>query len=229
MTIGEDQRHYALLPKMNASQLLLIEHRLAASGYSVARDKALSARKGGASVHIDPAGVCWSNTDVTDLVAPAVPDILKATKTIVPLSRLALQYFYAKRNDRGFTIRLSLRMESSKWWRELRSTNQSALAPDEHAVVAFLLSRSKGKCSVLTDFPSESCRVTRIGKTQYYDSSIDASEAALHLRSTSIKGSRSVYVPKDGKLLLQLFRPPNRRELTELLSGLGDWCGYAVR
>jgi len=180
-------------------------------------------------VRVNSNGVCWSNEDPTDLIAPIIPRVLTTPKQPVPHLKLSRRYVGLLRRGRGAVFRFSLRMELSRWWRELRAADQSALAPDEYDVAAFFLSHTEGECRLLTDFPSENFQVRRIGKRQYYESRIDAKEAARFLRPVGSKGQRNAYLPSSGVLEVDSFAPPGPTETRQLLSGLGDWSGFSIR
>jgi len=228
LRLTDDPRHFALLPKMNDQQVRMVADRISSLGFRILSDETIEGRKGGETFHADPAGVCWANEDPTDIIAPIVPQILSSKKQRLSLVQLRGKYFAQRTSGRRSIVRFFLRMESSRWWKGLRAMDQCALAPDEQAVASFLLSQCKGRCGFLTDFPSSSFEVKRIGRKQFYISQIEASEAALCLRSSSAKGARNAYLPKDGVLKVRSFNQPGEKEWTELFSGLGDWCGFSV-
>ena len=110
----------------------------------------------------------------------------------------------------------------------MRASNQSALTPDEQAVIRFLLKQAEGEVRVLTDYPTDSCAVTRIGRRQYYYASLAVSEFADVLRSGWDRGPRNAYLPKEGVVAIERYRSPSRTDLSNLFESLGDWCGYTT-
>jgi len=227
--IDESGRLYALLPKLCAQQITIIRERLEKVGYSVSWGETLRGVGRRAVLTVDPRGVCWSNDDIADCIGPVVPRMLAAKKQVVPLHALVSQYFQAKSSEGGFVVRFLPRMESSQLWEKLRATGQCALSPDEHAVFRAILASASGECRVLSDYPTRDCAVRIIGKRQYYESMVEPAEAASNLRMVGSKGTRNVYLPKDGLMRFQDLKPPVRSEMAEMLRSSGEWCYLSVR
>lgn len=220
-------RQYLLLPKLNDAQAALLRLRLAEVGYRVVRGRELKATSGKAVIGVDRAGLCWTNGSLDDPIAPVIPKLLSLPKEPASAESMFESYCVIRATPEGVVARLSLRMETSGLWDRLREAGVSALTPDELAVARLLLSHAVGKVSVLTDFPTESCRVRRIGRRQYYECRLDAREAAEGLRSSWERSPRSAYLPRDAILRVGSLRPISSEELAGGMASLGDWCGFA--
>jgi hypothetical protein len=227
-TLNEGRSFYLLLPKLSTQQLSTFEKRLLGVGYGVSRrGGVLRATKGTTVIRLDRRGVCYSNADAIDEIAPALPEILAAKREEAPLKDLAGRYFDAGKSAAGSIVRLWPRMESSFLWRELRATGQCALTPDEHAVFKTLFLHASGQCQVISDFPTDHSVVKMIGKRQYFESAMDPSEAASSLAMVGQRNARNVYLPRDGLLRFHRLAMPSTRELAELFRGLGEWCYFS--
>jgi hypothetical protein len=221
-------RFYALLPKLTQSQVSIIDNRLSALGFKSSNTDLLRAAKGVATLTVDPRGLCWSNRDMADVIIPTIPELLSVRKEFASLRRMGQAYFEAKKQGKGFLLRLAPRMESSSLWQGLRAAGSCALTPDEDAVYSLLLSSSSLASPLPTDFPTEGSTVIRIGRKQYYSTRIDASEAASTLRDVEARGPRNTYLPRSSFLSLSSFRIP-RRALRRTFEGLGEWCFFTPR
>jgi hypothetical protein len=206
------------------TQLEIIRLRLASSGYTISRSKVLRAAKGTAVLHVDPAGICWSSADVTDAVAPIIPEMLAVKKDRTPLDVIKDGYFSISTAGRRSVMRFNPRVESSSFWGELRATNTCGLTPDEREVYSYVLSQTSGCCQVVTDYPTEGCRIRRIGRKQYYQSTVETAEAASNLRVIGEQRVRSVYLPKTNLIQLNSMLDLSPRDLEELFLNLGEWC-----
>jgi hypothetical protein len=227
MALGEGRSFYLLLPKLTTRQLSLFEKRLLKVGYGTShKGGMLRATKGTTLIRLDPRGICHSNADVVDEIAPALPEILEAKKEAEPLENLAGRYFDAEKSAAGGVVRLWPRMESSFLWRELRAMGQCGLTPDEHAVFRSLFLHASGSCPMLSDFPSDQSVIRMIGKRRYFESVMEPATVASNLGMVGLRKSRNVYVPKDGLLRFRKLVMPSAREMTELFSGLGEWCYF---
>jgi hypothetical protein len=206
------------------TQLEIIQLRLASSGYAISRSKVLRAAKGTVVLHVNPAGLCWSNADITDVVAPIIPEMLEAKKDRTPLEAIKGGYFSISTAGRRSVLRFNPRVESSSFWGELRATNVCGLTPDECEVYSYVLSQTSGCCQVVTDYPTEGCRIRRIGRRQYYQSTVETAEAASNLRVVGEQRVRSVYLPKTNLIQLTSMPGLSPRDLEELFLNLGEWC-----
>ena len=218
-----------MLPKLNPSQVGVIRRRLERVGLRVAPGFPMSAASGTARVRVDPAGVCWSSTDTTDLIAPCIPELLGTAKEAATLPQLADMYFKVRRSGLTATVRLSTRAEASRWWRLLRSSDQAALTPDEREVASFILGHARGSCSMVTDFPNDSSVVRVIGERQYYETVLSRREASTTLREAGRRSSRNSYLPSDCLLRFDRFPAVGRSELRSSFAKLGDWCGFVLQ
>jgi hypothetical protein len=216
--------NYALLPKLTPAQLAAVAARLESKGYSVDQGSLLVAAGKDVILHVDPKGLCWSRADMADALFPAIPTILGMPKRTASLRWLSGLYFRVEGRGPRCLLKFSPRLESSATWRALRSAGECALSPDERAVAAAILSACSGKAPVLTDFPSEGCRVRIYGGRQYYESKLEPAEAAATLRVAGEKGPRTTYLPADGMFLVDSGRLPRGPETRALFDALGEWC-----
>ncbi len=217
-------RFYVLLPKLGRPQSEALAKRLTDKGFAVRRYSELVASKKGAVLHVNPAGFCWSNVDSGDALAPAIPGILALPKETTTLEDLRNRYFALGRSEGSVAVRFSTRMESSSLWEGLRTGGECGLTPDELAVASSVIGASRGGCRLLTDFPAEGSKIRIVGKRQYYESSLDQSEAASTLRPVGQKGERNSHLPREGILLFESLLLPPREKQLELFNGLGEWC-----
>lgn len=218
-------RYFALLPKLTGLQVATFEERLKALGFRTNSTDLLRAVKGGVTVTLDKAGLCWSNRDVTDILVPATPSVLSSKKQTVATRLLASAYFEVKKREGGLVLRLSPRLESSLHWRLLRAADSCALAPDEHAVYRLLFANSSLESEVLTDYPTEGCAVRRIGRKQYYSSIISGDEVADTLKEVGTSHPRNSYLPRDSLLRLSSLKV-SPGALAAVLQDLGEWCFF---
>jgi hypothetical protein len=210
---------------MNRAQLLALAKRLAGRGYVLEKSEVLTARSGKGVVHIDPSGVCWSAIDPEDVVLPIIPDVLASSKELIPLRALRSMY-YRPNPSGGRTLRITTRVESNATWDELRASDECGLAPDEHAVLSFLLERSRVACGMLTDFVTKGCEVRFCGRRLYFDSRLEPCEAVGTLRKVGARASRNSYLRRVGSLEGDSLERLARDDWFDLFAELGDWCYF---
>ncbi len=215
---------FILLPKLIPSQIDSLRQRLIGLGFAVTGDPRLTARRLRQTIHVNPAGFCWSSQDPTDAIVPLFPDLLAGPKQTVQLGVLKGSYFRAEPTQSGVDVRFSPRVDGGSLWTELRAAGDCGLAPDEASVVRAILSSASGKCRLLTDFPVEGSRVRLIGRRQYYESVLNTSEAAPTLRVVGRRAERNSYLPRNGAVHLESPNLPSRAEWVELFESLGEWC-----
>jgi hypothetical protein len=220
-------RHYLMLPKLNSAQTKILRDRLVRLGYHVRAGAGLRAKSKEGTIFVDPAGFCRSTFDPSDVIYPAIPELLAAKKELLPLEVLASLYFALEVSDGTTVARVSTRVESSTNWDALRTLGRCALAPDEWAVSSFLMSHSKGGCEVVTDFPSRGSVPRICGRRRYYDSILHVSQVASTLCVVGQKGSRNTYIPRSGILRLKGKVSPSHEKVFQLLAGLGEWCSLS--
>ena len=216
-------RFYILLPKLNRKQMQTLEGELKRKGFTVGGGYILYARNHDQAIHVNPSGLCWSNSDPSDAIVPALPRIMAASKMAVPLEDIKRLYFTLKPSGSFSMLRFEPRMERGSLWKELRASGQCGLAPDEYLLLLFFL-RSAGDCDVVTDFPASAGRRLLIGGKLYFDSRIAASEVRSTLRSVEASSTRNSYLPRRGVLRLAMYTSPSKREFSELFERLGEWC-----
>ena len=182
----------------------------------------------GPVLHLDPEGLCWSAADVDDHVLPIIPELIAMRKVGTSAKAIWTRYLNVKSHPGGTTVRLSTRMEYGTLWKILRGSGMCALAPDEHALIGLLLSKSESVSGLVTDFPTEGGVVKVIGHSQFYKTKLAGPEAARLLRSVKRRGAKNVYLPRDG--ILELGHPSSvsSRETAEAIVGVGEWCGFEL-
>jgi len=221
-SLGESE--YLLLPKLVPSQLETLSDRLSETGFMVSAGTTLTAKRRGQTIHVSTAGICRSNRDPMDAVAPAIPDLLRAKKEPTPVSAVMSAYFRSERVGQRILLRFLPRIESGSLWARLRRTDTCGVTPDENSVASFVLSCGIGHCKMTTDFPLEGSRVRVLGGRQFYDSSLPCSEAAATLRLAGQRRERNTYLPEDGVVELDSIEHPARGRWVGLLKDLGEWC-----
>jgi len=219
-------RFYLPLPKLTPDQMKTIRRRLKLIGFKTSQLGVLKAAAGATRIIVNPRGLSSSNRDMTDVIAPVIPELLSAGRRTVSSRTLRNEYFVAARQDGALVVRLSPRLESSSPWEQLRAADSCALTPDEHAVYSALLSSSEVTTPLVTDFPTRHSRVRRIGRRQYYDSRPSPSEAASTLRQIGSRGVRNTYLPKSAVIRLTSVSPA-RDWASEVFRELGDWCFFS--
>lgn len=219
-------RYCLLLPKLAPKQMSILVKRLVMKGCVLRASDPIVARSKEGVLRVSPAGMCWASFDPSDLVLPAVPEILESVKNAVPVKTLAAKYFAVARAGGGTVVRLSTRVESSTLWDELRSAGECGLTPDEHAVVTFLIGRADS-CTMVTDFPVDGSRTAIVGRRRFFDSKVESGEAVRTLRQVGVRGPRNSYVRREGMLRMEGFSAPARSELLGIFAGIGEWCSFA--
>jgi len=188
----------------------------------------MKASKSGVRIMVDRRGICSSNEDLSDFVAPAVPEILALAQARVSFSELRNMYFASETRGSALLLRLSPRLETQSFWEELRSMGSCALTPDERLVYSILLSSLVSLDPLVTDFPVEGSAVRRINGRQYYDSILEPAEAASTLRGMGSTQERSTYLPRNSLLSFSPASLP-KEELRRAFGELGDWCFLSLR
>jgi hypothetical protein len=219
-------RHYILLPKLNSAQMQVLAKRLTEKGLAVRHSGAISAKSVKGVIHVDPRGYCWSTFDPNDEVLPAIPALLEIRKERKPLMELAELYFKIAHSRGKTVVRLATRIESSTIWKALRASGDCGLSPDECAVISFLVKQARGKCRLLTDYPTDESVMRVYGRRRYFESSIGIADAGSTLRFVGHRASRNSYVPRDGTLMFDNKVSPPKEDLSHLLEGLGEWCYF---
>ena len=217
--------HYILLPKLNRGQMQALSQRLGVPGYSNHLRGVLTARSDAGTIHVDPAGLCWSNADPADAILPAIPALLPERKERIPLEELKGMYFTSARIKGETVVKLRTRIEASSRWEALRASGGCGLAPDERAVALFLTERLEG-CNLLTDFSTDGSTPRRCGRRIYFDSMLGAADAMSTLRIACEIQTRNSYLPRDNVLRSRGHLSLSRRHLSELFVELGEWCYF---
>ncbi len=219
-------RWYLLLPKLNEAQTGAMAKRLEQKGYTIGSSRVMVARKGSQTIRVSPVGVCWSSSDPADVVGPLLPELLAMPKEKTALELLSELYFTLERRGESTTLRLVTRMESGSTWRALRSMGECALTPDEWAVATLLFGKSSEEVPLVTDFPNSGARTRVIGRRQYYESMLSATEAAATLR-TGKEAQRNSYLPSTGLVVTGKVKV-TRETLLRVFRGTGEWCYFAA-
>ena len=183
----------------------------------------MKASRPGARLIVERRGLCSSNADMTDYVAPVLPEVLGCPPEKVSLRALCVAYFRWEQRGKASFIRFSPRLEYGLAWDELRSKGDCALTPDERSIYSSILSARPSLSPIVTDFPLEGSDIRRVGHRQYYQSRPSPSEAASTLRGIGSRGERNSYLPRGSTVSLGL-PVPSTSELLGLFRALGDWC-----
>ena len=219
--------HYLLLPKLNPSQMRIVARRLAKLGGQTESKGVLSAKTKDGVVHVDPKGLCWSRADPADALLPVMPEVLSCPKAKVSLGGLRARYYRLSKAEGTTSIRLSLRLESGPTWVHLRRLDKCALAPDEHLVARSLLTEAGASCKVVADYPASDSGVLRLGVKRYFESVMDADEAASALRSVGTRAERNSYICRNETLSLTGGPAPGGVS-ADVFGSLGEWCFFTV-
>jgi len=219
-------KYYLLLPKLNSSQIEILARRFSEIG-TIQREAPLTVSSKEGTIRVSNEGFGWSSFDSSDSILPTVPALLSCPKEKASIEAVKSKYFRASKSKEGTTFHLLPRLESSSRWRKLRASGGCALAPDEHAVVSFLLKKAREGCEMVTDFPLEGSTPFVLGRKRYFDSSLDSDMAASTLRVIDERGQRNSYLPRDGKMGLGPVSALSRREWLGLFAELGEWCPFA--
>lgn len=211
---------------MTNAQMKVISKRLTKAGYSVEHSHSLLARSGHDKIRIDASGVCRSTTDITDVIIPAIPDILSFEKEPILMDELRSLYLAIGGPGNEARVRISTRTESCLLWELMRASGTCGLSPDEHAVASFLFKHARGDCDMVTDFPDEKSVIKMLGRRRYFNSKIDPATAAMTLRLAGAKSVRNSYLPRDGMLGLESFDKPSALDWAGLFKELGEWCYF---
>jgi len=210
-------RYYLPLPKLTPRQLQALGKRLATKGFLVKDDGyTLSAEDHSHRMTILRSGLAWSNGELLDALAPAVPSLLSLPREPVE----ANPYFAAKKLSDGFELQFFPRMEGLRIWTELRRSGLSGLTPDEKAAVSGVLIGSDRNVECVTDYPTDGCSVLQVGRMQYFRSSVPAGEFTSMLRTVSSSSSRNCYLPRSSLIRVKAKSLPEFPTAEDL----GDWC-----
>jgi hypothetical protein len=219
-------RHYILLPKLNPGQMQAFVRRFEEKGWAVERAGFLTAKLRKVAIHVVPSGYCWSSHDPSDMVLPAIPEILSCPKERAPLAKIEEMYYRISNVNGQAVVHLSSRIESTSLWGELRSAGECALSPDEHAVASFMIARAKGTSRMLTDFPVAGSVPKIYGRKRFYESNLNREAALSTLRVAGMRAAESSYLRRDGILALGSVSLPTRDVRLGLIDELGEWCSY---
>ncbi|HXW95245.1 MAG TPA: hypothetical protein VEJ19_06030 [Nitrososphaerales archaeon] len=218
-------KYYLLLPKLNSVQIEILARRLSEVGV-VRRGAALVATSREGTIRVSDEGLCWSSFDPSDAVLPAVPALLSFPKEEAPMETIKGKYLRASGSKGKVNVCILPRLETSSWWRELRASGGCALAPDEHAVVSFLLERVRGNCEMITDFLVDGCNPIVLGRKRYFDSKVSSGEAVSTLRVVGERSQRNSYIPGDGNFRISWISAVTERDWTDLFAYMGEWCSF---
>jgi hypothetical protein len=170
-------------------------------------------------------GFCWASSDPSDLVGPVIPSLLSVPREASDLRDILGLYFTVRRKGDRTLVKIQTRLESGPSWDSLRVAGESGLFLDEATVIDFLLQRAKGRCDVLTDFPTSGSKEVIKGN-QYYISTLQVSEVRSALRVIGTDKAKNCYLRRNGLLLLEELAFPRISELYGLLTNLGAWCPF---
>ncbi len=216
-------KHYLLLPKLNSIQMKLLVERFERRSFTISLSYLLSARSRNGSIHVSPAGFCWSSFDPEDVVTPAIPELLSCQRKAVPMGALETLYFQGEHSGSRQFARLLTRMESGTRWDYLRASGECGLTPDER-LVALAVFNGAEKCRVLTDYvPGEPAPLI-CGRRRYFEATLDSRTAASTLRAVGEGAYRNSYLPRDGAI--DSGRTPSVSDLRNVFEKLDEWCFF---
>ncbi len=215
--------NYLLLPKLNSAQMLTVANRLTKIGFHVGRNGSIVARSKVGTIHVDPAGLCWSNMEIDGPILPVLPEIIAAEKEEVSLKSLEDAYFRVPNSSGNMAVRIATRVEATSNWDALRSVGESGLTPDERLVSSFFIGVA-GNCQMLTDYPADDSVPVTCGKKRYYETELDGREASDLLRAVGERRQRNSYLLRNSTIESARSIKPSQDDVAELLNGLGEWC-----
>lgn len=217
-----NRRYYIFLPKFSRAQRLALRSRFTSEGFEVTEGSSLTARSSKCTLHIEPSGLSWASTDLSDYILPAVSEVLGIGRETVQPEQLLARYFAIESKGHSHTIRVNSRLESGHWdW--LRANGRCALSPDEHLLARDLLKGADGDCWMVTDFAVGSPKPFFLGSRLYYSSRLSVSEASETLCSIGDTHQRNSFLPRDGVFKL-IGGLPGLEDFMKSFEGLGDWC-----
>jgi len=216
-------RYHVPLPKMVPGQMEVVRRRLESLGFATYGRDSIRASKRATKIVVGSSGLASSNEDLSDAIAPVLPEVLACRPNKVDIGNLMRAYFASEKRGGRLVVRVSPRLESESYWDELRSKGSCALTPDERVVYTAMLSSRATATPLVTDFPTEGSAVKRIGRKQYYASRLEPHEAASTLRGLGSLDEKNTYLPRNSLLSLNPASVP-KKELGGAFRDLGDWC-----
>jgi len=205
----------------------ILANRLTSQGFNVQRNGPILARSKGGTIHVDPAGLCWSILELDDLILPVIPIILACRKEQTPLRLLEDSYFKLVISEGKTMVRMATRVESSSNWDTMRASGDCGLTPDERSVSSYFM-QTIGNCAIMTDFPVSRSDPIIYGRRRYYEASMDGKEASSMLRVVGERQPRNAYLPRDAILRFDDRVIISPRKIAEVLNGLDEWCYLAT-
>ena len=221
-------RHYILLPKLNKGQMEAIGKRLANIGFRVTHGDMMTAANSKTTLHIEPAGLCWSASDPSDCVLPLIPDILRCEKEAIGRAELQGMYLRIFSESGHYFVKFSPRLEFLWVWDSLRSAAGCGLAPDEHLVAKLMLDEPGGSFPVVTDFTTVNSLPFYSGNRLYFRSTLPSATACNTLRVIGPMKHENSYLPRDGVLPVPRTSLEPRK-IAACFEELGEWSSFIAR
>lgn len=216
------------MPKLNDAQVEILCERLTRLGYKLRVGSKIKASMGSSVVWLESRGIAYSSSDLLDPIAPVIPRLLEMEKRRVAPQSLVEMYYAAKHLGKSLRVRFNTRIESFSTWRELRSADETGLTPDEALVMKVLFDHARGRIQAIVDYPTETARLTQIGRRVYFDSSLEVTEFVSNLRILGQRNRRNAYLPRNCMIDLANFRLPGANDIGRLSEELGEWCYYST-
>jgi hypothetical protein len=195
----------------------VLEDRLSGEGFRLKTEGVrLTAAAGSSRVTVLRSGLAWSSGDLQDLLAPAVPELLRMPAEAVEFN----PYFAAKRLRGVLEAQFFTRMEGLGLWTALRKERACGLTPDEKLAVSRTLKGTKEAVECVTDYPTEGGEMFQVGKYLYYRSLVPAAEFISRLRTVSHSFRKNCYLPRSSVVRVKA----GFRDEAGLTEETGEWC-----
>lgn len=226
--LEQSQKYLLPLPKLNDQQLRILADRLTDLGYKVRVGARFRASIGSRVLWFDRAGLASSGSDLLDAIAPVIPKLLEAKRQRTTIHDFAQMYYSVARRSKSGLVRFNTRLEAFATWRNLRTSDESGLTPDEALVLRTIIGKVGQTVRVVTDYPNDKARVIQMGRKIYYDSTLPAEEFVSNLRTLGMRNPRNSYPPRNCIFEVGRLSPPSATELRDLSEEIGEWCCYSV-
>lgn len=226
LSVGDEGTNYLLLPKMGDVQMEILARRMETLGFAVARGVRLVGRKKTETVTVSRVGFARSRSDLIDVLAPAVPELLASPPQAASARWIAGLYLESFRTKDGACFRLKPRLEALTLWGALRRKGISGSTPDEVQVLRTVVGEMGTVMNAVTDYPREGASMRQLGRRLYFSSPMPVEEFAANLPSSGAMNLRNAFLPRSAALEVQGCRAPPGSRLSAALASLGTWCFF---
>ena len=229
LSLEDEGTNYLLLPKMGRPQIEILARRLEKLGFKLSRGATIVGRKKSETVTVSERGFARSRSDLIDILAPALPELLKTVPAAMSLTSVRGLYLDSFQVKGGAILRFKPRIEALGTWESLRKRGLSGATPDEVQVMRVMIGRTGTIVNALTDYPRDGASVRQLGKRLYFESPVPVDEFVSNLPSVDDKNVRNSYMPKTASLEVRGYRPPSPSDLSLALGALGTWCFFVPK